>query len=125
MTQFSNICGTSPVNNQILSFDGHKIHFDDCALTQMQRKNTKPFILKSGDSINGDTNENRLNSKLKALYNVLKAKWVLKHSTTRFQHYHMNSVFFELWESFTVSAGNIIRYIFAKTHLPPSSLPSR
>ena len=33
MTQSSNICGASPVNNQILFFDGHDIHFDDRALT--------------------------------------------------------------------------------------------
>ena len=47
MTQFSNICGASPVNNQILFFDGHDIHFDNRALTQMQSKNIQPFILKA------------------------------------------------------------------------------
>ena len=52
MTQFSNICGASPVNNQILFFDGHDSHFDDRSLTQMQSKNIQPFILKAGDSIN-------------------------------------------------------------------------
>ena len=52
MTQFSNICGASPVNNQILFFDGHDSHFDDRALTHMQNKNIQPFILKADDSIN-------------------------------------------------------------------------
>ena len=66
-TQFSNIYGASPVNNQILFFDGHDSHFDDRALTQTQRKNIQPFILKAGESINSQPNDNRPNSKLKAL----------------------------------------------------------
>ena len=58
MTKFSNICGASPVNNQILFFDGHDSHFDDHDLTQMQSKNIQPFILKAGDSINDQPNDN-------------------------------------------------------------------
>ena len=50
----------------------------------MQSKNIQPFILKSGDSINDQPNENGLNLTLKALYNVSKAKWMLKYVTTRF-----------------------------------------
>ena len=67
MTQFSNICGASPVNNQIIFFGGYNIHFDDRALTQMQIKNIQTFVLKAGDSINNQPNENGPNSKLKAL----------------------------------------------------------
>ena len=33
MTQFSNICGASPVNSQIIFFDGHNSYFYDHALT--------------------------------------------------------------------------------------------
>ena len=66
MSQFSNICGASPVNNQILFFDGHDSHFNDRALTQMQRKNIQPFILKAGESINDHPNNNGPNSKLKS-----------------------------------------------------------
>ena len=43
MNQFSNIYGASPVNNQILFLYGHNSHFDDHALTQMQRKNIQPY----------------------------------------------------------------------------------
>ena len=57
MNQFSNICGTSPINNQRLFFDGHDSHYDDCDLTQMQNKNIQPFILKAGDSINDQPND--------------------------------------------------------------------
>ena len=95
MTKFSNICGASPVNNQILFFDGNDSHFNYRALTQMQMKNIHPFILKTGDSINDQTNDNGPNSKLKALYNILKAKWMLKYGTTRIQPHHMKYVLFE------------------------------
>ena len=66
-TQFSNICGASPVNNQILFFNGHDSHFDDRLLTQMQSKKIQPFILKAGDSINDQSNDNGPNLRLKAL----------------------------------------------------------
>ena len=97
MVKFSKICGASPVNNQKLFFDGHNIHFNNRDLTQMQCKNIQPFILKVGDSINDQPNANVPNSKLKALYNVLKDKWILKYGTTRFQPHHMNSVLVETW----------------------------
>ena len=82
MTQFSNMCGTYPVNNQILFFDGNEIHLDNRALTQIQSKNIQAFILKAGDSINDQPNENGPNSTLKALYNRSKAKWMVKYGTT-------------------------------------------
>ena len=50
----------------------------------MQIKNIQPFIPKVGDSVNDQANYNRLNSKMKALYNILKAKWMLKYGTTMF-----------------------------------------
>ena len=56
MTQFSYICGSSPVNNQILFVDGQNIHFDDSDLTQMQGKSIQTFIFKAGDSINDQPN---------------------------------------------------------------------
>ena len=74
MTQFSNICSASPVNNQILFFNGHDSHFDGRVLTQMQSKNIQPFILKAGDFINDQPNDNVPNSRLKAFYNLSKAK---------------------------------------------------
>ena len=46
MTQVSNICGTSPVNNQILFFDGHDSQFNNLSLTQTQRKISSPSYLK-------------------------------------------------------------------------------
>ena len=85
----------------------------------MKIKNIQPFILKSGDSINYQTNDNGPNSKLKAIFNILKAKWMLKYGTTSFQLHRMNSVLVETLEAFTLSDGNIIRESLDKTHLLP------
>ena len=38
-TQFSNVCGASPINNQIIFFDGHNNHFDDSALIHTEHRN--------------------------------------------------------------------------------------
>ena len=106
MTQFSSIYCASPINNQIVFFNGHNDYFDYQALTQMQSKDIHPSILKAGDSVNNQPNDNGPNSKLKSLYKFSKAKWMLNYGTTRFQPHHMNSVLIETWEAFMLSAGN-------------------
>ena len=73
ITQFSNVYGTSPVNNEIIFFGGHASHFDDPALRQMKCQNIQPFVIKTGDSTNDQTNDNATNYKLKSLYNEVKA----------------------------------------------------
>ena len=54
---------------------------------------------------------------------------MLKYVTTRFQTHHMSSVLFETGEAFTVTAGNIIRDSFAKTHqiplIPPNMIKNK
>ena len=124
MTQFSNICGASPVNNQIIFFDGQDSNFENSALTHMQSKNIQPFILKAGDSINDQPNNNGPNSTLKALYNRSKAKCMVKYGTTRFQPHQMNAVLVESWDAFKVVSGNIIVDSFAITHILPLSPPN-
>ena len=79
MTQFSNTCNASPVNNQIMFFYGHNSHSDGGALTQMMCKNIQLFVLKSGDSISDQHNDNDPNEKLKSTYNVAKSAWILKY----------------------------------------------
>ena len=48
-TQLSNICGASPVNNQILFLDEHASHFDDLALRKIKYQNIQPFLLNVDD----------------------------------------------------------------------------
>ena len=52
MTQFSNTCGASPVNNQILFFGRNGSHYDKCKLRQIRCRKIQSFVLKSGNSIN-------------------------------------------------------------------------
>ena len=84
MTQLSNVCGASPVNNHILFFDVHESHFGKCTQTQMKCRNIQPFVLKLGDSINDQTNDNGPNTKLKYLYNVAESAWMPKYGTEFF-----------------------------------------
>ena len=67
MTQLSSVCGTSPVNNQILLFDGHDSRLDDGALRQMMCKNIQPFVIKFVYSTNDHPNDNGPNDKLESL----------------------------------------------------------
>ena len=124
MTQLSNIFSASPVNQQILFFGGNYSHFNNRAITKIQIKNNHPFILKAVESINNHSNDNGPNSKLKSIYNFLKANWILNNGTTRFQPHHMKYVLVETREAFMVSFGNIIRDIFFQTRLLPLRPPN-
>ena len=55
----------------------------------MMDKNIQPFVLKYGNSINYQPNDNGPNAKLKSLYNVAKSAWMLKYGTTDFSPHHM------------------------------------
>ena len=123
-TQLSNVCGASPVNNQILFFDGYDSHFDDGAPRQIMYKNIQPFVLKSGKYIKDQPNDNGPNAKMKSIYNVAKIAWMLKYGTKKFSSHHMNYIWVEAWDDFKMSAGNITRDRFAKTHIPLSYLPT-
>ena len=123
MTQFYNLCSVSPVNNQTIFFSGHGSHFENCALRQINCRKIKPLVLKVGDPINNHPNDNVPNYKLKSLCNVTKDVLILKYGTTKFLPRHMNSVLVEAWDTFKVSADNIIRDRFAKINLPPLTPP--
>ena len=92
MTQLSNVCGTFPVNNQIIFFCVHGSHFDDRALIHMEHQRIQPFVLKSGDSVNNQPNDNGPNSKLKFHYNYVKSVLMLKYGTKKMLPHHMDSI---------------------------------
>ena len=79
----------------------------------------QPFVLKAGESINDQINNNDPNAKLKSLYKAEMAVWMLKYGNTKFLPQHMNSILVEAWDAFKVSSGNIIRYSFEKKIYPP------
>ena len=73
ITQHSNVCSATSVNNKIIFFDGHGIHFDDRALIHMDHQNIQPFILKAGESVNDQPNDNGTNAKPMSLQNEVKS----------------------------------------------------
>ena len=72
ITQFSNECGASPVKNQIIFFDGHDRQFYDIVIIHIENQNIQPFVLKSGDYVNDQTNDNVPNAKIKSNFNEAK-----------------------------------------------------
>ena len=111
MTQFSNLCGASPVNNQIIFFDGHDSHFDGRPLRPTEYQEIQPFLPKPGDSTNNHLSDNGPNYKLNSLYNEVKSAWILKYGTAKFLPRHVNSLLGVAWDTLKVSSGNTIRHI--------------
>ena len=118
MTQLSNVCGTSPINNQIIFFDGHASHFNDRALKYMDQQNIQPFR----NYGNGQNNDIRPNAKHKSHCSDATLAWLLKYGTTQILPHHMNSILMESWDAFKVSSSNIARDIYVKTDLPHLSI---
>ena len=61
----------------------------------MDRQNIQLLILKSGNSINDQPNDNGPNYKLKYIYNEVKNVWMLKYGTTKHLPHHINSILVE------------------------------
>ena len=61
MSQLSNVYGASSVNNKIIFFNGHDSRFDDRSLIHTEKQNIQTFILKLGDSVNDQPNDNGKN----------------------------------------------------------------
>ena len=82
----------------------------------------QPFVLKVFESIHFHTNDNGPNEKLKSLYNVAKAAWILKYGTKCF---YLNTWTLSWWKHGTpsmcqlkTSSGTAL-----KKNLPPLSPP--
>ena len=119
MSHFSSMCLSSPLNPQVLFYDGHGSQFNDRALYIICRHNIQSFILKSGDSMHGQPNDNIPNMKLNNLYGNEIMNWMRHHGDLKFAPAHMNSVLIETWEDFKLPSVTITQKYFKKTH-PPS-----
>ena len=73
-----------PCQKQKILFDRHNNQFYERALMHMGRQNIQPFVLKAGDSVNDQPNNNGPNSKIKSLYNEVKDAWMLKYGKKSF-----------------------------------------
>ena len=123
MSLFSRTCGDRKLNPQVLFFDVHDSHFDDRATHILQSHHISAFILKAGDSVNDQPNDNRPNIKLKRYYGLAKIKWQRQHGTMKFTPSHMNSVLVEMWHSFQQHSACVIIDALKKTKLLPLAPP--
>ena len=67
MMHFKTFCGANKLNTHVLLYDGHDRHFDDRSIHIIRSHHITPFILKSGDPVNDQTNYNGTKLKPKGL----------------------------------------------------------
>ena len=119
MAHFASMCCSSPLNLQVLFYNGHDNHFDDRALNIPRRHNIQYFILKTDDSVHDQSNDNGPKMNLKNFYGNARMNWMRYHGTLKFSPPHMNSVPIETREAFKLSSTKITQKYFKKTHIPP------
>ena len=101
----------------MLFYDGNYSHFDDRELDIFRKHHIQYFILKAGDYVHYQTNDNGPKMKLKSLYVNAIMNWMRHHGTLKFIPPHMNSILVETWEAFKISSEIITHNDFKKTHL--------
>ena len=106
----------------MIFYDGHDSHFDDRAMNIICRHHIQYFILKAGDYVNGQPNNNGPSMKLKNVYGNERMKWMRKYGTLKFTPTHNNSVLVETRESFKISSMTTTNKYFKNKHLLPLSL---
>ena len=80
-------------------------------------------MLKAGDSVNYQTNNNGPNMKLNIFYCNSIINWMIHHGTLKFTPAHINYVLVETWEDFKPTSATITQKSFKNTHLLPLSPP--
>ena len=125
MSRFPSMCCSSPLNPQVLFYDVHSRHFDDRALYILCKHNIQSFILKSGDYVHDQPNNNGPNMELNNFYGNARMNCMIHHRKLKFTLPHINSVLIETWEAFKLSSATITHKAVKKTPPPPPSPPTR
>ena len=90
MSHFPSMCCSSPLNPQVLFYDVRTSHFDDRALNVLRIKHIQYFILKAGDYVYDQPNNN-----LKNFYSNTRMNWMRNHGNLKFTPPHMNYILVE------------------------------
>ena len=104
MSHFTSMCCSSPLNTQVLFYDGHDRHFYDRALDILSRHNIQYFILKAGDYLHDQPNHNGPNMRLNNLYCNASMNWMRHYGTVKFTPPHMNYFLIEIREALKLSS---------------------
>ena len=118
MYNFPSMCYSSPINPQVLFYNGHGINFYYRSLDIICRHNIQSFILKAGDSVHDQKNNNVPNMKLNNFYGNTRMNWMIHHRNLKFTPPHMNYVIVETCEYFKPQSVKINQKYFKNT--PPS-----
>ena len=102
MSHFASMCCSSPLNPQVLFYDGHDSHFGDRALDIFRKQNIQYFILKSGDYVHDQPINNSPNMNFKNMYGNSRMNWIRHHGTLKVSLAHMNCALVETWEAFNL-----------------------
>ena len=117
--QSVSMCCSSPLNPQVLFYDGCDIKFDHMSLEILCKHNIQYFILNTGSYVHDQPNDNSPNMKLNNLYGNPINNWMRHNGTLKFTPAHMNYVLVAIWESFGLSSTKITHNYFKRTHIPP------
>ena len=92
MAHFLSICFSYPFNTQLILYGDYDIHFGNRALDILQSHHIQDFILKGGDLVHNQPNDNGPNLKLVNMYGNSRMNRMRKHGTLKFITTHTNSV---------------------------------
>ena len=120
---FASMCCSSPINTQVLFYDGNDRHFENRELKILCSHHNQYFILNTGDSVHDQPNSNSTKLKLKILHGNARMNWMRKHGNLKFTLANMNDILVETWETFKISSATITSKTFKKTH-PLSLYPT-
>ena len=99
MSNVDSMCSSSPLNTQVILYDGHDRNFDDRALDILRRHNIQYLILKADDYVHDHPNDISSNMNLNNFYVNSIMIWMIHHGTLKFTPTHMNSVLVETLEA--------------------------
>ena len=123
MSHFASMCCSYPLNTQGLFYDDHESHFDDRELYILCTHNIQCFILRAGEYVHDQPNNNSPNMNIKNLYGNARMNWMRHHGTLKSKPPQNNYVLVETWESFIISSTTITYTHLKNTHILP--LPTR
>ena len=95
MSHFASMCCSYPLNNKGLFYDSHESHFDDRAFYILCTHNIQCFILRAGDYVHDQPNDNGPNMNIKNLYGNARMNWMRHHRTLKSTPPHTNYVLVE------------------------------
>ena len=90
MAHFSSACVSSPPNPQVIFYDVHVIHFGIRGINLIQSHHIQALILKSGDYVHDQTNNNNPQLSLNKLYGNAGMNWMNKNGTLKFTPAQIN-----------------------------------